>query len=367
MPVVNYLWNPLNDNIVREFDDEENTIADYTTEAGLHGNVVSQRRNGVDSVYHTDGQGSTLALTNAAGDVTDTYAYNAFGEVTARTGDTVNPFQFVGQKQYYRDEETGNYDVRQRPLSSRFGRWLSADPLRQYGDFHAFVYVRNRPISNFDPSGLADKPVACDWKDCEACIESGWKDDPVLKFIWEKLHRDPPLDRLWKKNCEPKIICCKDSKGECEKCERPGYFGSLTSGTQTIIVCSSRFLNYQDVPKSEHGRCGHLWETLRHELSHLFDQCTGLDPLKDKCDDCICDEYRAYTVSLQCKEGSVWWEINKARGTPFVDELDCLVKSVAGSCDGACPFIGKTDAEIRKRVLNTKPKCKFPFGLEPGK
>ena len=33
MPVVNYLWNPLNDNIVREFDDAGAVIAEYTTEA----------------------------------------------------------------------------------------------------------------------------------------------------------------------------------------------------------------------------------------------------------------------------------------------------------------------------------------------
>ena len=41
MPVVNYLWNPLNDNIVREFDDAGTVIAEYTTEAALFGNVIS--------------------------------------------------------------------------------------------------------------------------------------------------------------------------------------------------------------------------------------------------------------------------------------------------------------------------------------
>ena len=122
MPVVNYLWNPLNDNIVREFDDAGTVIAEYTTESNQFGNVVSQRRNGQDSVYHYDGQGSTVALTNANGDVTDTYAYSAFGEVTAQTGNTVNPFQYIGMKGYYRDIETGEYEVRRRTLSLR-ARW----------------------------------------------------------------------------------------------------------------------------------------------------------------------------------------------------------------------------------------------------
>lgn len=99
MTAVNYLWNPINDNIVEEFDDAGNTIAEYTTEPDEFGDVISQYRDGQESFYHTNGQGSTLALTNANGDVT--YAYSAFGEVTAHTGSTVNPFQYVGQRRLF--------------------------------------------------------------------------------------------------------------------------------------------------------------------------------------------------------------------------------------------------------------------------
>lgn len=79
MPGVNYLWDPIGDNIVREFDDDGNVIADYTYEPGLHGNLISQHRDGKSSFYHYDGQGNTLALTDENGDVTDRYAYSAFG------------------------------------------------------------------------------------------------------------------------------------------------------------------------------------------------------------------------------------------------------------------------------------------------
>jgi RHS repeat-associated protein len=157
MPVVNYLWNPLNDNIAREFDDAGTVIAEYTTEANQFGNVVSQRRSGQDSVYHYDGQGSTLALTNANGDVTDTYAYSAFGEVTAHTGSTVNPFQYIGQRGYYWDQETGQCDIRHRQLTQN-GRWLSRDPLLPRTLSSHYPYVLNQPVSYIDPSGTA--PVA---------------------------------------------------------------------------------------------------------------------------------------------------------------------------------------------------------------
>ncbi len=76
MSAVRYLWNPINHNIIREYDDSGNTIANYTTEPGLHGDVVSQHRDGETSFYHYDGQGNTLALTDENGDVTDC-AYQA--------------------------------------------------------------------------------------------------------------------------------------------------------------------------------------------------------------------------------------------------------------------------------------------------
>jgi hypothetical protein len=95
MVAVNYLWNPINDNIVREFDDAGATVAGYTTEPDVYGNVVSQYRNGQTNYPHSDGQGNTTELSNDAGNVTDTIRYSAFGEVTQRTGTTVIPIQYV--------------------------------------------------------------------------------------------------------------------------------------------------------------------------------------------------------------------------------------------------------------------------------
>lgn len=161
MTAVNYLWNPINDNIVEEFDDAGNTIAEYTTEPDQFGDVVSQFRDGQESFYHTDGQGSTLALTNANGDLTDTYAYSAFGDLTARTGSTMNPFQYIGQKQYYNDVQTEAYEIRRRPMVFH-GRWLTKDPVYfiALDDPNTYLYVGNLCIQRVDPSGLAP-PVPC--------------------------------------------------------------------------------------------------------------------------------------------------------------------------------------------------------------
>ena len=155
MVAVNYLWNPLNDNIVREFDDAVATIAEYTTEPEEFGNVVSQRRDTTERYFHFDGVGSTLALTDSAGAQSDTYAYTAYGELTEESGDTANRFQYVGRKGYYVENLPHEYTVRARVLSSPEARWLSADPLGvSLAAQNRFRFVEGRPTIALDPSGL---------------------------------------------------------------------------------------------------------------------------------------------------------------------------------------------------------------------
>jgi RHS repeat-associated protein len=153
MVAVNYLWNPPNDNVVREFDDAGAVVAEYTTEPEEFGNVISQRRDGEDDYFHYDGVGSTLAATNQAGTVTDTRSYTAFGETTEQSGTTVFPFQYVGRKGYYLDVEGSEYSVRRRHY--RFtGRWLSRDLIGSAYRITAYAYASNAPVLIQDPSGL---------------------------------------------------------------------------------------------------------------------------------------------------------------------------------------------------------------------
>lgn len=187
MVAINYLWNPINDNIVREFDDSGNTIAEYTTEPDLYGNVLSQYRGGEIMYLHFDGQGNTTELTNDIGNVTDTIRYSAFGEVTKRSGTAEIPFQYIGHKGYHRNDLTDTYSVRSRNLVPEIGRWLSREPLRilfnvlanyfavrslvssppaelpkdelgvyLYGIDSDYSYARNAPAVAADASGLSD-------------------------------------------------------------------------------------------------------------------------------------------------------------------------------------------------------------------
>jgi RHS repeat-associated protein len=173
MPETNFFWDPLSDNILQELDETGAVTAEYTTEPGLYGNLVSQNRGGQESQYHFDALGSTLALTVDDQQITHTYAYAAFGKEAEHTGSATNPFQYCGQNGYYNDEVAGEYWVRRRALIPSAARWKSVDPvilLEQY------CYVANHPTTFNDPSGLHQY--------CYISVRCRYADDSFLN--WSK-------------------------------------------------------------------------------------------------------------------------------------------------------------------------------------
>jgi RHS repeat-associated protein len=92
-------------------------------------------------------------LSNSAGEVAETYAYDSYGKVTASTGtlvNPVNPLQYTGREF---DSETGIYYYRARYFDPSVGRFLSQDPIRYGGGVNFYAYTRNRPVLLTDPSG----------------------------------------------------------------------------------------------------------------------------------------------------------------------------------------------------------------------
>ena len=155
-----YVWD--NQNIILETDELGLTEAEYTDAPRAFGEMVSQHRNSESTFYHFDLLGSTAALTDPSQAVSDSYTYSAFGEVIASTGDTNNPYQWIGQVGYYHDETTGLYNLRRRDLNAAEGRFLSQDPFGlNAGDANFYRYVGNNVTNSIDPSGEVE--IECDY------------------------------------------------------------------------------------------------------------------------------------------------------------------------------------------------------------
>jgi hypothetical protein len=72
---------------------------------------LAMLRSGATSYYHADGLGSVTSLSNSAGALAQTYAYDSFGKQTSSSGSLTNPFQYTARES---DTETGLYYYRAR-------------------------------------------------------------------------------------------------------------------------------------------------------------------------------------------------------------------------------------------------------------
>lgn len=150
--ITNYLVDSNRDyaQVVAEIDSANVVSAEYV----FGDDLLAQKRGAVLSSYHYDGLGSTRALTDSSGNISDEYFYDAFGVELARTGSTVNDYLFTGE-QY--DAGLGNYYLRARYYDQGVGRFtqqdvwmgINSDPVT----LHKYMYANADPVNGIDPSG----------------------------------------------------------------------------------------------------------------------------------------------------------------------------------------------------------------------
>jgi RHS repeat-associated protein len=155
----NYIWDEA--NYLAETDGTNTINVVYTNYPQQYGDLVSTRIGNTTAYHHFDAIGSTRQLTNAAGHITDTAVYDAWGNPIARTGSTRVSLLWIGQLGYYSDIETGAYIARARPYSPAIARWVLVDPSGFADGPNRYCYVQNDPIDRFDPTGRkACQPTA---------------------------------------------------------------------------------------------------------------------------------------------------------------------------------------------------------------
>jgi RHS repeat-associated protein len=111
------------------------------------------------SFYHYDRQGSTLALTDGSGTVTDKYAYSPYGELLAQEGPSTQPFRFLGA--FGIRSEGTLCQVRARYYDPQTARFLSRDPavprLSDPRTLDPYLYALGNPLRYVDRDGADEE------------------------------------------------------------------------------------------------------------------------------------------------------------------------------------------------------------------
>jgi RHS repeat-associated protein len=130
---------------------------------------ISERRNGV-STFLNSGLKDVAKQTDAAGVVTATRKYDAYGMVIGSTGTWKGPFGYSGSAGYQEDE-TGLQLLGHRYYDSSTGRFITRDPIKDGRNWYA--YCGNNPVNAIDANGLKQRALTEAEKDefARACGE----------------------------------------------------------------------------------------------------------------------------------------------------------------------------------------------------
>ena len=133
-------------NVVQELAGS-NPSANLLT-GGLDEVFTRTDSNGVAD-FIRDGLGSTAALTDSTGAISQTYTYDPYG-ATSTSGGSTNSYQYIGREA----DATGLYFLRARYYNPSTGRFLSEDPMGFAGSgTNLYAYTYDDPIDYRDPSG----------------------------------------------------------------------------------------------------------------------------------------------------------------------------------------------------------------------
>ena len=152
---INHVWDGSKQIIADVIDNQFYEADCYIRGTNLVAKYNYRNGNKSEYTYYTqNAHGDVVNLTNANGEVTKTYKYNAFGVEKDISESDTNAFRYCGE---YYDSESGTIYLRARYYDPTIGRFISRDSFAGKNEdplsLNLYTYCANNPIVNIDPTG----------------------------------------------------------------------------------------------------------------------------------------------------------------------------------------------------------------------
>ena len=120
--------------------------------------LIGEESDNSFKTYHYDYRGSTVAITDMNGNVTDTFAYDTYGRLVSRTGTNKVIFLYNGRDGVVTDDN-GLLYMRARYYCPELRRFVNSDvivgEISNAVTLNRYAYANGNPVSNVDPFGLS--------------------------------------------------------------------------------------------------------------------------------------------------------------------------------------------------------------------
>ena len=202
----------------------QKTTNTHTTKYVYGIGLIGEEKKGQFKTYHFDSRGSTIAITDESGNITDTFEYNAYGKLINRTGESFVIFGYNGRDGVVTDKN-GLIYMRARYYSPEMKRFINADvvsgEISNAITLNRFAYANGNPVSFVDPFGLSPD-----------------KRDGTTESLWEYAKKRKPGMDFLKSLAEGAYICSE------------GFYieKRVINGVEKIIIHGSNaFVHSDDV------------------------------------------------------------------------------------------------------------------------
>jgi RHS repeat-associated protein len=159
--------------VVAEYGDDGHPTAIYVYGDELLLRIQPDQGDRI-TVYHHDGLGSVVTLTDAAGVPIQGYGYDAWGNLVESTGTETNPYGYAGERS---DPDTGLVYLRARWYLPEIGRFISADDVEGRDavplSFNKYLYAHVDPANGHDPGGHMDMVEVNISLDIQTSLQTG--------------------------------------------------------------------------------------------------------------------------------------------------------------------------------------------------